>query len=89
MAIECMHNQYLCNRQISVQYAYKKDSRGERHGGQVRLHEELVILLNCGGFVCGSIARLGLLECGFVGLLCWCSNLAWLKCAVQLKIYKV
>lgn len=37
MAIECMHNQYLCNRQISVQYAYKKDSRGERHGGQVRV----------------------------------------------------
>ena len=35
MAIECMHNQYLCNRQISVQYAYKKDSKGERHGGQV------------------------------------------------------
>lgn len=35
MAIECMHNQYLCNRQISVQYAYKKESRGERHGGQV------------------------------------------------------
>ena len=34
-AIECMHNQYLCNRQISVQYAYKKDTRGERHGGQV------------------------------------------------------
>ncbi|CAM9128354.1 unnamed protein product, partial [Ectocarpus fasciculatus] len=33
-AIECMHNQYLCNRQISVQYAYKKDTRGERHGGQ-------------------------------------------------------
>ena len=31
-----MHNQYLCNRQISVQYAYKKDTRGERHGGQVR-----------------------------------------------------
>ncbi|CAN0539924.1 unnamed protein product [Ectocarpus sp. 8 AP-2014] len=30
-----MHNQYLCNRQISVQYAYKKDTRGERHGGQV------------------------------------------------------
>ena len=23
-AIECMHNQYLCNRQITVQYAFKK-----------------------------------------------------------------
>lgn len=36
-AIDGMHNQYLCNRQISVQYAYKKDTRGERHGGQVHL----------------------------------------------------
>mmetsp|Transcript_10637 Transcript_10637/g.23486 ORF Transcript_10637/g.23486 Transcript_10637/m.23486 type:complete len:344 (-) Transcript_10637:75-1106(-) len=26
MAIECMHNQYLCNRQITVQYAFKKAS---------------------------------------------------------------
>lgn len=26
LAIECMHNQYLCNRQISVQYAFKKAS---------------------------------------------------------------
>lgn len=24
LAIECMHNQYLCNRQITVQYAFKK-----------------------------------------------------------------
>lgn len=34
LAIECMHGQYLCNRQIVVQYAYKKDSNGERHGSQ-------------------------------------------------------
>ena len=33
LAIECMNNQYLCNRQINVQYAYKKDSR-ERHGSE-------------------------------------------------------
>ena len=26
LAIECMHNQYLCNRQITVQYAFKKAS---------------------------------------------------------------
>lgn len=34
LAIECMNGQYLCNRQIVVQYAYKKDSAGERHGSQ-------------------------------------------------------
>lgn len=33
-AIDAMNGQYLCNKQISVQYAYKKDSKGERHGSQ-------------------------------------------------------
>ena len=32
LAIECMHNQYLCNRQITVQYAFKK---GSTEGGEV------------------------------------------------------
>eukprot|EP00850_Spirogloea_muscicola_P024301 SM000598S19580 [mRNA] locus=s598:24:2690:+ [translate_table: standard] len=27
-----MHGQYLCNRAITVSYAYKKDTKGERHG---------------------------------------------------------
>jgi hypothetical protein len=27
-----MNGQYLCNRQITVSYAYKKDAKGERHG---------------------------------------------------------
>lgn len=31
-AIEAMNNQYLCNRPISVSYAFKKDVKGERHG---------------------------------------------------------
>jgi len=31
-AIECMHGQFLCNRQVVVQYAFKKDSKHERHG---------------------------------------------------------
>lgn len=31
-SIEAMNGQYLCNRPISVSYAFKKDSRGERHG---------------------------------------------------------
>ncbi|KAI8017077.1 Splicing factor 3B subunit 4 [Camellia lanceoleosa] len=31
-AIEAMNGQYLCNRQITVSYAYKKDTKGECHG---------------------------------------------------------
>ncbi|KAJ1444481.1 hypothetical protein M885DRAFT_552837 [Pelagophyceae sp. CCMP2097] len=34
LAIECMHNQYLCNKQVQVQYAFKRDSKSERHGSQ-------------------------------------------------------
>ena len=30
--IEAMNGQYLCNRAITISYAFKKDSRGERHG---------------------------------------------------------
>ena len=31
-AIEAMNGQYLCNRPIQVTYAFKKESKGERHG---------------------------------------------------------
>ena len=31
-AIEAMNGQHLCNRAISVSYAFKKDTKGERHG---------------------------------------------------------
>jgi splicing factor 3B subunit 4 len=31
-AIANMNGQYLMNREITVQYAYKKDGKGERHG---------------------------------------------------------
>lgn len=34
LAIECMNGQWLCNRQIIVQYAFRKDTPGERHGTQ-------------------------------------------------------
>jgi splicing factor 3B subunit 4 len=44
MAIDCMHNQFLGNRQITVQYAFKKDlaegdelgrhTNQERHGSR-------------------------------------------------------
>ncbi|GMT37458.1 hypothetical protein PFISCL1PPCAC_28755, partial [Pristionchus fissidentatus] len=31
-AMEAMNGQYLCNRAITVSYAFKKDGHGERHG---------------------------------------------------------
>ncbi|KAF6208844.1 hypothetical protein GE061_014585 [Apolygus lucorum] len=31
-AIDAMNGQFLCNRPVSVSYAYKKDAKGERHG---------------------------------------------------------
>lgn len=31
-AIESMNGQFLCNRPITVNYAFKKDGKGERHG---------------------------------------------------------
>lgn len=31
-AIDAMNGQFLCNRPISASYAFKKDSKGERHG---------------------------------------------------------
>lgn len=31
-AIEHMHGQFLMNKEITVQYAFKKDGKGERHG---------------------------------------------------------
>ena len=34
LAIECMNGQFLCNRSIVVQYAFKKNTKGERHGSQ-------------------------------------------------------
>jgi splicing factor 3B subunit 4 len=33
-AITNMNGQYLMNKEISVEYAYKKDGKGERHGDQ-------------------------------------------------------
>lgn len=32
LAIEAMNGQFLCNRAITVSYAFKKDAKGERHG---------------------------------------------------------
>ena len=43
-AIEAMNGQYLSNRPISVSYAFKKDSKGERHGSAAGL---FLCSLNC------------------------------------------
>merc|ERR1712168_1464158 len=31
-ALEAMNGQYLCNRPITISFAFKKDGKGERHG---------------------------------------------------------
>merc|ERR1711862_404051 len=31
-ALAAMNGQFICNRPISVSYAYKKETKGERHG---------------------------------------------------------
>ncbi|KAK5108297.1 hypothetical protein LTR62_008612 [Meristemomyces frigidus] len=33
-AVESMHGSFLMNKEVSVQYAYKRDGKGERHGDQ-------------------------------------------------------
>jgi hypothetical protein len=45
-----MHGQYMMNKQISVQYAYKKDDKGERHGGPHRF-------ISSSFFVCANTFR--------------------------------
>jgi splicing factor 3B subunit 4 len=42
LAIECMNGQFLAGREISVQYAFKKDAPGERHGD----HAERMLAAN-------------------------------------------
>jgi splicing factor 3B subunit 4 len=32
LALEAMNGQFLCNRPITCSYAFKKDTKGERHG---------------------------------------------------------
>ena len=34
MAIENMNGQFLGGKQVTVQFAFKKDGKGERHGTQ-------------------------------------------------------
>ena len=43
LAIECMNGQFLCNRPIVVQYAFKKETPGERHGYNIKSLIHLII----------------------------------------------
>ena len=54
-AIDSMDGQYLCNRQITVSYAFKRETKGERHGtweGQL-----VVCVCTEGRFTCNSTER--------------------------------
>jgi len=42
-ALAAMNGQFLCNKPVHVSYAYKKDTKGERHGSAA----ERLIASNC------------------------------------------
>ena len=49
-AIEAMNGQYLCNRPITISYAFKKDIKGEKHGsaaGQYYHFLKIICLFVC------------------------------------------
>jgi RNA recognition motif-containing protein len=48
-AIEAMNGQHLCNRPISVTYAFRKDAKGERHGSAAGTAQ--CSFRHCGGIV--------------------------------------
>ncbi len=49
-ALEAMNGQHLCNRPITISYAFKKDAKGERHGTDAErfpLCHRLNVRINC------------------------------------------
>lgn len=44
-AMEAMNGQYLCNRPITISYAFKKESKGERHGSAGIVRESVWVVL--------------------------------------------
>ena len=42
-AMEAMNGQYLCNRPITISYAFKKESKGERHGSAAGIKQMMTI----------------------------------------------
>lgn len=67
-----MNGQYLCNRAITVSYAYKKDTKGERHGTLAGMH-----LIPRGQLVFGCNVQLALISesWGGRGMMVSCGNL--------------
>lgn len=46
-AMEAMNGQYLCNRPITISYAFKKESKGERHGSAAGIEQTMTIKILC------------------------------------------
>ena len=42
-AMEAMNGQYLCNRPITISYAFKKESKGERHGSAAGTCKSIIL----------------------------------------------
>ena len=49
-AIDAMNGQHLCNRPISVSYAFKKEAKGERHGSAAG------VCVSVGGWSSGRVS---------------------------------
>ena len=63
-AMEAMNGQYLCNRPITISYAFKKEAKGERHGSAagmwIWIMEHLCvqcICLSSGNYLAGALRR--------------------------------
>jgi splicing factor 3B subunit 4 len=55
-AIEAMNGQYLCNKAITVSYAFKKDTKGERHGSSAgNAHRSSSLGVAYGAFAQGLV----------------------------------
>lgn len=61
-AMEAMNGQFLCNRTINVSYAFKKDSKGERHGSAAGNE------ISCFTCFIGAIQALLLIRCTSVAI---------------------
>lgn len=74
-AIDAMNGQHLCNRPISVSYAFKKEAKGERHGSAAGV----CVLVWVGGVVGVSMCVGGwLCQCWWV---CGCVSVDVDGCA--------
>lgn len=65
-AMEAMNGQYLCNRPITISYAFKKEAKGERHGSAagmcVRIIKHLCVKCTSPVFSSGNYLASALLR---------------------------